>query len=319
MTKAIHVVAAVIRNAAGEIFITLRPDHVHQGGLWEFPGGKVEADESPYNALVRELHEETGITVKRAQPLITIAYDYPDKSVLLDVWEVSAFTGTAHGREGQQGRWVVPQQLNDYAFPAANSPIVMAAQLPSTYLITPEPDSGNDAFLRQLASCLGRGIRLVQFRSKQLSHNQYVALAEDVVALCHQHQAKVLLNGPVELLSALPHADGIHLTAQRLRALSERPIRPGYLLAASCHDAHELAAAAAIEADFVVLGPVNVTASHPDTKPLGWNWFVQLTQQATMPVFALGGMTISDIEQSRQYGGQGIAAIRSLWVSELSR
>jgi 8-oxo-dGTP diphosphatase len=313
MSKAIHVAAAVIRNDAGDIFITLRPDHVHQGGLWEFPGGKVESGESVYDALVREIHEENGIVVQQARPLITIDHDYPDKRVTLDVWEVTDFAGTAHGREGQACRWVRPYELNDYTFPAANRPIVTAAQLPSTYLITPEPGPDAEVFLRQLESCLQCNIALVQLRAKQLVHDRYLALADDIIAMCHRYEAKVLLNGPVELLSELPAADGIHLTAQRLNMLSGRPANSRYLVAASCHHGDDIAMAAKMELDFVVLGPVNATASHPGIDVLGWERFSRLTRQAVMPVFALGGMTITDVEQGRQCGGQGIAAIRSLW------
>ncbi|MGD8567752.1 MAG: Nudix family hydrolase [Gammaproteobacteria bacterium] len=313
MSKAIHVAAAVIRNAAGDIFITLRPNHVHQGGLWEFPGGKVESGESVYDALVREIHEENGIIVQQARPLITIDHDYPDKRVTLDVWEVSDFTGTAHGREGQVCRWVRPQQLNDYTFPAANRPIVTAAQLPSTYLITPEPGDDTGVFVRQLESCLQRNIALVQLRGKQLTHERYLTLADDVIALCHRYQAKVLLNGPVELLSELPAADGIHLTSQRLHMLCGRPADSRYLVAASCHHGDDIATAAKLELDFVVLGPVSATASHPQAAVLGWDQFSRLTRKAVIPVFALGGVAIADVNKSRQCGGQGIAAIRSLW------
>eukprot|EP01137_Pigoraptor_chileana_P016793 Opistho-2@73895 len=99
--KRVHVAAAVIRDDSGKILIARRADTQHQGGLWEFPGGKVEADESVECALARELQEELGIVVGAARPLIKVRHDYPDKQVLLDVWEVSSFSGEPHGAEGQ--------------------------------------------------------------------------------------------------------------------------------------------------------------------------------------------------------------------------
>lgn len=122
--RAVRVVAAVIENSSGEILIARRPDHLHQGGLWEFPGGKLEAREQPYAALARELAEELGICVSGAQPLLKTTHDYPDKSVELDVWRVTAFAGVAHGREGQQIAWVKRDKLACYRFPAANIPIL---------------------------------------------------------------------------------------------------------------------------------------------------------------------------------------------------
>ena len=100
----IQVVAAVIRDAEDNILITRRAQHVHQGGLWEFPGGKREAGETAPQALARELNEELGIQVLEAVPLIKVNHDYGDKQVQLDVWTVTDFAGEAWGREGQIGR-----------------------------------------------------------------------------------------------------------------------------------------------------------------------------------------------------------------------
>lgn len=122
----IHVAAAVIEDGLGHIFLAKRPDDKHQGGLWEFPGGKVEQGESAQTALMRELEEELGIKVIHSQALIQVPYHYVDKSVFLDVFRVTAFSGSPWGKEGQETRWVAINQLSGYAFPAANQPIVNA-------------------------------------------------------------------------------------------------------------------------------------------------------------------------------------------------
>ena len=86
--KRIHVVAAIIIGQQQQILISRRPDHLHQGGLWEFPGGKVEVNEQPQRALARELREELAIEIEVLQPYMQISHDYPDKNVLLDIWTV---------------------------------------------------------------------------------------------------------------------------------------------------------------------------------------------------------------------------------------
>ena len=101
--KRVHVAAAVILAEDGRILIAKRPDDKHQGGLWEFPGGKVEEGEEVRVALARELEEELGIRPTTARPLIQVRHDYPNKQILLDVWEVSAFSGEPHG--GRASRW----------------------------------------------------------------------------------------------------------------------------------------------------------------------------------------------------------------------
>ena len=124
----LRVAVGVITNAAGEVLVARRHDHLHQGGLWEFPGGKVAAGESVQDALARELHEELDIRVEHAAPLLAIEHDYPDRSVRLEVWHVLAFSGTAHGREGQPLRWLPVPALDPGEFPAANAPIIASVQ-----------------------------------------------------------------------------------------------------------------------------------------------------------------------------------------------
>ena len=124
----LHVAVGVILDATNRILITRRAVDSHQGGLWEFPGGKVEVGESVEEALFRELHEELGIEVGVVCPLIEVVHDYGDKAVLLDVWVVRDFSGTAVGREGQPLVWAACGELEGYHFPEANLPILEAVK-----------------------------------------------------------------------------------------------------------------------------------------------------------------------------------------------
>jgi len=123
--KVVHVAVGVVCRDE-RIFVTLRPDDVHQGGLWEFPGGKVEANETVQEALSRELFEEIGIDVRESTPLTVITHDYGDKVVKLDVHSVTAFSGEPHGKEGQAHEWVEKTALDPDRFPVANVAIIDA-------------------------------------------------------------------------------------------------------------------------------------------------------------------------------------------------
>lgn len=109
-----------------QVYVCLRPDDKHQGGKWEFPGGKVDHGESVEQALSRELDEEIGIQVTQSTPLTVITHDYGDKKVVLDVHTVTAFTGQPYGKEGQAGRWCAVESLQPADFPAANVDIIKA-------------------------------------------------------------------------------------------------------------------------------------------------------------------------------------------------
>ncbi|TCO76187.1 8-oxo-dGTP diphosphatase MutT [Chromatocurvus halotolerans] len=120
----LRVAVGVVLDGDGRVLIARRADHRHQGGLWEFPGGKVEAGETARDALVRELREEVGIDALATDALLEVQFDYPDRCVTLEVFRVHHFSGEAEGREGQPVRWVAVSSLGEYEFPEANGVIV---------------------------------------------------------------------------------------------------------------------------------------------------------------------------------------------------
>jgi 8-oxo-dGTP diphosphatase len=311
--RRVHVAAAAIISADGrEVLIARRPSNVDHGGLWEFPGGKLAPYETGLGGLKRELHEELGVEIQCAQPLIRIHHEYAEKHILLDVWQVHAFSGEPFGREGQAVRWVQMEELVKYPFPAANLPILRAVMLPTEYLITGDEED-ESRFLERLERALTEDrVRLVQFRDKALDEATYLARAEKALALCRQHGARLLLNGEPALLKHVD-ADGIHLTSERLMSLDRRPINDGKWVSASTHDRDQLRQAGRIGCDFVTLSPLRTTPSHPQVAPIGWHEFQQLVEHAVMPVFALGGMTRHDADHARGVGAQGIASIRDFW------
>ncbi len=308
----LHVVAGAICNPQGEVLIARRPEHTHQGGLWEFPGGKCEAGESAEEALSRELEEELGIQVRRAERLIQVPYRYADKGIWLDVWRVTAFDGEPHGREGQPVRWQPLARLAEVAFPAANYPIVSALQLPDTCLVTGVAEN-NEQFLARLRSAFEAGIRLVQLRAHELPSAAYARLAADALAMARSFGARVLLNCAPEEAARL-QADGVHLTRWRLKTWEGRSAADaGRLISASCHDLAELRMAEAKGVDLVFLSPVLPTASHPGAATLGWAGFALLVAETRLPVFGLGGLSGQHLPQLKAAGAQGVASIRAFW------
>lgn len=307
----IHVVAAAIFDTHGQVLVARRPLHVHQGGLWEFPGGKLEAGETPSHALRRELLEELGIEVVRARPLIQIRHDYPDKSVLLDVWRVDEFSGHPHGREGQPVEWVAPDQLLLRDFPAANQAIISAVRLPSTCLVTPEPTDSKQ-FLHDLERALVAGVRLIQLRANTLGREAYRALAAACVPVVRQYGGTVLLNAEPDLVLELG-ADGVHLNGRRLREFAQRPLPSSFWVSAAAHDAGEVQQARQLGVDFLLVGSVLPTQTHPHVAPMGWVKFSELSRLAGVPVFALGGVGPGDMATAQMHGGQGVAGIRQFW------
>ncbi len=310
--RSIHVVAGVITDARGRVLLNRRTENRDMAGLWEFPGGKREAGETSEQALARELNEELGIEVEIGDWIMDVPQLYPDKRLRLEVRHVRSWKGTPRGREGQAIAWVAPDKLGRYSMPPADLPVVAALRQTDRYLITPaaaEDDAGIQHWQEQLHRAVADGQLRIQLRLPA-GHPRRTELLETVVR-SQRRPVQWLLNRDIELARALNV--GVHLAADQLHTLSERPLPEGQLVAASCHDLAQLQAAQRLGCDFVVLGPVKTTASHPDAPPMGWDAFEHLRTQVALPIYALGGMGVDDIATARRHGAQGIAAIRGLW------
>lgn len=122
--KSVRIAAGIIRNTAGDIFITQRPAHTHMAGKWEFPGGKLEEGEVPEETLVRELQEEIGIEATDYQLFDKIVYPLPDRELTIWFYLVSDWQGDPWGKEGQLGRWIPQGSLISGEFPPANESVV---------------------------------------------------------------------------------------------------------------------------------------------------------------------------------------------------
>jgi 8-oxo-dGTP diphosphatase len=310
--RSIHVVAAVITDARGRVLLNRRTEHSDLAGLWEFPGGKREPGETSEQALARELHEELGIEAEVGDWIMDVPQRYPDKDLRLEVRHVRSWKGSPRGREGQAITWVTPDKLSRYSMPPADLPVVAALRHPDRYLITPEPETDDDAAHQQwyarLAQALKAGAQRVQLRTPTSAAR--IALAEQAIGR-HRRGVQWLLNRDIELAQRL--GVGVHLSSAQLLQLEARPLPADQLVAASCHDLAQLEAAQRLGCDFAVLGPVQATASHPGASPLGWEGFEVLRTQVSLPIYALGGLGADDIVQARRHGAQGVAGIRALW------
>jgi 8-oxo-dGTP diphosphatase len=306
----VHAAVAVLVRGDGSVLLGQRPEGKPWAGWWEFPGGKIEAGETPLHALGRELHEELGIEVIEATPWLTRTFAYPERTVRLNFFMVRQWQGEPHGREGQQLSWQQPAALTVAPLLPANVPILGALQLPSIYAISNLVEMGEDRFMTALAQAFDRGLRLLQWREKGLPVEAQSTLLPRVMAMANACGARVLVNTDIDLARRVG-AHGIHLSSAALMAMRQKP--EGLLCAASCHSAAELAHAAALGVDLVVLSPVLPTASHPGVNTLGWPIFAEMAAGMPMPVYALGGMRPQHLHTAWQHGAHGIAMQRAVW------
>lgn len=315
----IDVAVAILqrKNEAGqyEFLLASRPEGKGWAGWWEFPGGKLEVGERPEQAISRELKEELGIQPTITQQWITRRFDYPAihdsaaKTVKLHFYFVDAWEGELIPREGQQLSWQSPQNITVSPILPANASIMKALALPPVYVISNLAEMGEQYFFARLKSQLECGLKLIQIREKQLTKDQFIIFAKQVIALAQAYDAKVLISEDIALARDL-QADGVHLPSQSLLMLKTKP--EGFLVAASCHNPIELRHAEHLNLDFVVLSPVKSTLSHIEADPLGWQKFSELAENCSLPIYALGGMALNDLPLALSHGARGVAFLRGV-------
>ena len=320
-----HAAVGVIQRDDGFVLLGERPVGKPWSGYWEFPGGKIEAGETPEHALKRELQEELGITVTSLYPWLTRSFAYeakydgagqleaPAKTVKLHFFIVTKWDGEPSGLENQAIRWQHPEHVNVSPMLPANAPILTALSLGQIYAITNLSELGEALFFARLKIALDHGLKMVQIREKQLSAPELIAFAKRVIEIASPYGAKVFVNSALSLsdfdLNLKPA--GIHFTSRDLMRLRVKP--EGLLCGASCHNAEELAQATALGLDYVMLSPVQATLSHVAAKPLGWDVFQDLIEGYSLPVYALGGLQASELHTARSHGAHGVAMQRGVW------
>ena len=316
MSKVQNVVVGIFTHLDGSFLMASRPAGKGWAGWWEFPGGKIEVNETPEQALNRELQEELGVTPTEIQAWIRRYFDYPAthdcpaKSVVLHFYFVTKWQGTLMALEGQQLSWQNPTNITVSPILPANVPIMQALALPSVYAITNMAEMGEQAFLIALERRLKQGLKLIQIREKQLLKAELKRFAKKVIDLTKPFGAKVLINANVDLVYEL-NADGVHMQSLDLMKCYAKP--SNLMVAASCHNALELAHAKSLGLDFVVLSPVKPTLSHKNSAILGWQSFEQMIEHYNMAVYALGGLNKIDLPQALSCGARGVAMQRAVW------
>ena len=311
-TPTISVALGVVLRDS-RVLVGWRENGLHLGGCWEFPGGKVKSNETPRHAVTRELKEELGLIIKEtdAEPLIEFEWCYDAQRYLFSVYKIKNCRGVPGSHFYRSLEWRAVSELKAGDFPPANGVIIKALSLPDRYLITPA-SLDPSVLKRGLDAAFQSGISLAVFRATELDSRTYIEYARKLLSQSSAWRNKLLIHNHPAQVDSLKVA-GVQLGAEYATKYRTRPLPEDKLLVVSCHNRAELEQACRLEADFALLGPLKTTPSHPGEPPLGWEIFKTLVKDATIPVYAIGGLETTDLADCRMHGAQGIAAIRSLW------
>ena len=306
----INVSVGVLIDSNKKILLAQRPKSRSWSGWWEFPGGKLEKNESPEEALVRELKEEVGIIVVNYEKWVTRNYSYEEHNITLFFFKVTGWNGDLIPKENQKLLWINPCEANKATILPANVFILNALSLPTQYGITNISETPKEIFLNQLLKQLEQGLRMIQIREKNLPIEEFKKITLEIIKICKPFSAKVILNSTIELVNDV-NANGVHLNSIELKKFTKKS--KNIIVSASCHSEEDVKVAQDKGIDFVVLSPVNKTISHPRIVPMGWGNFLKISNKFDIPIYALGGMKKNDINIALESGAIGISSQRDIW------
>lgn len=306
--KSVHAAVGIVCRRDGAVFLQQRaPHNPYYPNYWEFPGGKVEAGETPAAALRRELREEIGIEVTAFRPWLCRRHAYPHALVTLSFFRVQQWRGEPQGKEGQQWQWHQVTSAPPPLLPASEVPWRWL-RLPPRCVVSAAEVVGVQRTLDLLPQVAAQPV-LLQLRDKNLPSAQRLQLAQAMAPAVAAGGGLLMVNDD-EALARKVHAN-LHLSSARLRACTTRP--PFDWVGASCHTAEELAQAAALQLDYAVLSPVCKTLTHVQAVPLGWEGFAAHAAATPLPLYALGGLAEQDLPTAQMHGAHGIAMMRQGW------
>lgn len=297
--RCIQVAIGLIFNQS-QVLVGWRNQAQHQGNKYEFPGGKVETGESAVDACRREIMEEVGVDIAQWHVFTVIEHQYDDLTVQLHIFHAQ-LENSQLGHIQSPWSWYSRAALAELNFPAANQAIIQRLLWPKSIKIATDLD-----VLEQLPV-----ERHLYLRSPTADLG---TLLTAMRSLAQTDLQRLIVN--VELWSRLSpelqtNIGAVHFKQQQLLALTVQDVPRQMRCIAACHDQQAIAQANALGFDAIMLSPVLATPTHPEQLGLGWQCFAQLAAQTQLPVFALGGMSVTDLKTVEQHGGYGVAGIRN--------
>jgi 8-oxo-dGTP diphosphatase len=307
------VAVGILKDSDGKYLLGKRLDSQSWAGWWEFPGGKLESNENPSEALKREIYEELGVSINKYRQWITRRVIEKNKITILYFFLITSWTGIVEGMEGQKLQWVDFKTYNATKVLPPNQVIHHALKndLPEIYAITNFQEISSDYFFQALKRQVHKGLRLIQIREKNLTVTELEALITRIKIILKHTNVRILINSSISLAYKY-QLDGVHLNSKQLYELKYFP--KDLLVGVSCHSAKDLEVAEEKNVDFAVLGSVKETLTHPNFKPIGWEKFNKLVDNSNIPIYSIGGMTNNDIPSSFDFGAIGIASQRAIWT-----
>ena len=311
----IDVAVAVVSNTYGQVLWGCRPEGKPYAGYWEFPGGKVEPDETVWQALVRELKEELDITALEGGPWFRIEHDYEHANVRLHLYRVWRFDGSPKSLENQRFTWASLDSSDLSPILPATEPLLPKLAQPTVMALS-NYEAGFEACAKRLEQGLSRATMpiYVQFREKTLKGDALIQAFEHCYGLCQKTGQAMLLNSDTCTNLAV-HLDALpcplHLTQAHLLSGQFQGVQ---CAGASVHDTDSLHMAFDRGLSYAVLGAVKPTSSHPGQPGLGWQGFLDSALGARLPVFAIGGLAWGDMPDARRHGAHGIAMLSQFGV-----
>jgi mutator protein MutT len=288
----IHVIAGALSDAQGRVLIAQRPRGRHMAGRWEFPGGKLATGEDSYDGLKRELAEELGVVVREARPLIRLRHDYPDRRVLLDVWQVTAYDGEPKSLDSQALAWARPDELPSHDLLEADRAIVTALRLPRLARVIADAaelrafkDSAAQTFLWQLPEDGDDAIDPDSVHAARAAGHRVFAMGTGIGAV---------------RAGAMADCDGVVLQWDRQNLHVDRG--GSFLVGVHCEDADGALQAVAEGAHFLVVAP--------EDGPMQERYLEPLCERIGVPVFAGWYPDARHLERLRVVGAHGCAVRR---------
>ena len=306
----IDVSVAILINAKRQVLLAERPSTKSWEGWWEFPGGKIEKNETPVDALSREIYEEIGVYITKFEKWVTRRYSFEGNNIILNFFKVNEWEGQVTAKEKQKLVWANLKKTNTSPILPANNFVEKALDLPKHYAITNLSETSKEVFFNQLQKKIIDGLSLIQVREKNLSLNEFKIFSKEVIKMCQPKNIKVIINSDINLAYDLK-ADGVHITSKELHKIKDLP--KGLIVGASCHTVKDIYIAEKLKVDFIVLSSVKKTLSHPEIEPIGWQKFQKLVNNSNIPAYALGGLGVYDYEAALENGAVGVASQRLIW------